>query len=409
MIPMQTSNRPIVGDHELFRGVLPDKSFQVPLSAAGLQASRLAACRDGSFVFASGSQAFVLNCSPTRKRARPVTPPDKEANETPENSKRNPVASAVSSAIADDYMVPRPFSWLEAVRSPVHSAHRAEIQSVVADHSRIATVDAYGRCIITSCIAAHLGDGKDDDKETETDSLVLTPTSFRHGSRGWAGVSLDSNQPKSAAVARQFFRDVTFFDANVPVRTIYTILPPQAVSFCQELGAVAVAEGGDLTFYDSRAGENRGCISRKTAGVGNLLSVDVCDKQRVVASAGMDRVVTIFDVRMMNIRDRWGGCLKYECSATLLSREMDGMAYVCSVDNELACGAWSADMAAHMKSLNATQSLMISGANTKSPRRAFGFRADVRLIGMARRMNGGEEIGVMSESGAFYLLRRKPE
>jgi len=109
----------------------------------------------------------------------------------------------------------------------------------------------------------------------------------------------------------------------------------------------------------------------------------------------------------MSVRDRWSGCLKYGCAAVLLSREMEGMAYVCSVDNEVACGAWSGDMADYVKrTTGGSKSVMMSGANTKSARRAFGFRGDVRLTGIARRDVNGEEVAVISEAGAFYLLRK---
>ncbi|CDF35252.1 unnamed protein product [Chondrus crispus] len=122
----------------------------------------------------------------------------------------------------------------------------------------------------------------------------------------------------------------------------------------------------------------------------------------------MDRTVHIFDTRSMTARERWPSCLKYECAGIKLSQEIPGMVYVCSVDNEVACGAWSAKMADHLKSTaTGSESLMMSGANTKSPRRAFGFRGDVRLTGITRRNDGSEEIAVMSEAGAFYLLRRQ--
>ncbi|KAI0565974.1 hypothetical protein FGB62_13g146 [Gracilaria domingensis] len=133
--------------------------------------------------------------------------------------------------------------------------------------------------------------------------------------------------------------------------------------------------------------------------------MDAARDGSLIAAAGMDRVLHLFDVRMMGVRERWPSCLKYEVAAALLSRDLPGMAYVCSVDNEVACGAWSDRMARRLKQRGSTQSLMISGANAKSARRAFGFRADVRVVGIARRCADGEEIGAMSESGAFYLLR----
>lgn len=253
-------------------------------------------------------------------------------------------------------------------------------------------------------------DVKVDGAQRESDSFVLSPVSLSGGEPGWAGVSLKARDNSVAVVARQFFRDITLYDRDVAVRTVYSIMAPTAVGFCGEGSTVAVAEGSGVSFYDFRAGERSGCTGRKSAGNGTLLSLDVSADGGLVATGGVERIVHIFDVRTMTVRDRWRGCLKYEIAGLALSREMAGMVYVCSMDNEVACGAWSEEMGAYLKKNSArTDSVMISGANTKSPRRAFGFRGDVRLIGMARRNVDGEEIAAVSEAGAFYLLRRKRE
>lgn len=404
---------PASGKHDLFRGMLSDHDAPLPLSAAGQQASRLAACEDGSFAFATGSSVFKLQCYPTRKRTRPddqVDDPDSGAGLSNRKDVDSAVTTAVSSAIADDYIVPKPFSSLDVSRFVPHCTHQTEVQSVIADETRLASVDMHGRCVITTTkIEAAEGAGSSErDRDSDSDSFVLPPVSFSSGEPGWSGVGLKQRDPSVAVVARQFFRDISIFDRDVPVRTVHSILTPAAVGFCGEGNMVAVAEGPGLSFYDFRTGERGSCIGRKTAGTGHLLSLDVSGDGSAVATAGMDRTLHVFDTRTMTVRERWPSCLKYECAATVLSREMEGMVYVCSVDNEVACGAWSASMADYLKT-NATgsDSLMISGANTKSPRRAFGFRGDVRLTGMARRNFDGEEIAVMSEAGAFYLLRRR--
>lgn len=402
-IPLSANKR------DLFRGVLNKTDTHLPISAAGRQATRLAACSDQSFVFASGSEVYRLQCSNTRKRARSDSPTD-DFDKIDHAAVSSLVSSAVSSAIADDYIVPRPFSSLTATPYTIHSTHTAEIQSIAADDTRVASVDAYGRCIITAETTNSSPTNKPENtnREAQTKSFVLSPVSLTNGDFGWAGVALRRNDPSTALVTRQFFRDVTVFDLDVPIRTIHTILTPYAAAFCGDGTTLAVSEGNSLAFYDSRAGENRGCVSRKTICSGALLSMDVSDDGCLVATGGMDRVLSVFDMRTMTSRDRWPSCLKYECAGTIMSRTMQGMAYVCSVDNEVACGAWSSDTADSLRLQDGPKSLMISGANTKSPRRAFGFRADVRLTGMARRGTPSEEIAVMSESGAFYMLREKP-
>lgn len=383
----------------LFRGTLNSGAVSLPLTAAGLQASRLATCENGTFVFATGSAVYRLRCTPTRKRQRGEN--DKE--EQIEKEEGNGV-NVVASAIADDYIVPRAFSTLSVDRDAVHSTHETEIQSVAAEGVRVASVDALGRCVVTV----------DTSAKSETAggrrSLVLGAVSLSDGDAGWAGVALQPGYDAAGtAVSRQMFRDLTLFDGDTAVRTFHSLLPPNATAYCGTRDILALAEGNDVVMYDARASETGGLASRKQIGSGSLLTIDVSGDGDTLVTSGFDRVVHVFDTRAMAVRDRWSGCLKYECAGALLSHDMPGMVYVCSVDNELSCGAYSAAAGKCIDTANRSQSLMISGANTKSPRRAFGFRADVRIIGMARRNNNGEEIGAITESGAFYLMRTNLE
>ena len=384
----------------LFRGIINNEEDLIPLTPAGRQASRLAACPDGSFAFATGQSVYKIKNQVPRKRARHSSDPEVK-KEVETNDKNNGVAEIVSSAIADDYLVPKTFDSLEKSRFATHSTHWTEVQSVTADATRVASTDAYGRGIVSFESA---GTGNDKDYH-ESKSFILSPISVSGGEPGWSGVTLRRKDASYTAICRQFYRDFTVYDHDVPVRTIYNILPPRAIGFAGDDNGVVVAEGSDICYYDIRAGEKGGCMNRSTVGNGNLLCMDVSEDSQQVAVGGMDRILHVFDLRTMQVRDRWSSCLKYECSGTVFSGDRDGMAYVCSVDNELACGAWDRHVADAMKTSETSQSLMISGANTKSPRRAFGFRADVRITGIAKRKGEVEEVAVMSEAGAFYLLQ----
>lgn len=337
-------------NRQLFRGVLSESQVPRPLSAASLQASRLAACEDGSFVFASGSNVFKVECSPSRKRARsPSTDNTTDASGKASDAVDASENKVVSEAIADDYMVPKQFSSLHTERYISHCTHQSEIHSVTADDHRVASVDAYGKCVITVANAAKHSENPDEKREqSETDCFVLNPVSVTNGAPGWAGVALKSGNSGAAVIGRHFFRDLTLFDRDVPTRTIHSLLRPASLGFTSE-SVVAVAEGASIALYDFRTGERGACIGRKSVGSRMLLSLDVSKDGGILAAAGMDRVVHIFDVRSMAVRDRWSGCLKYECAGVLLSREMEGMAYVCSVDNEISCGAWSEHMAEKIK------------------------------------------------------------
>lgn len=386
---------------QLFRGILSDTNVKIPFSPAGQQATRLAACPDGTFIFATGTKAHQITCAPSRKRTRPQSDIVSHSNMDPIDAQS--VESPI--AIADDYIVPRPFASISASTCAIHSAHCSEIQSVTTDAARIATVDAYGRGIVT---VSHSGQPNNDTNHNATsqlNSFVLNPISLSNGDPGWCGIALRKNDTSSTAVCRQHFRDATIFDADVPVRTIYPLLPPTAMSFCGKNGTLALTEGADLSFYDCRAGESGACTGRKRVASGNLQAIDVSEDGNTIAISGTDRTLCVFDARMMGVRDRWPACLKYECAGVLLSSDMRGMAYACSVDNEVACGAWNCDIG-DLLSRSIPQARMLSGAAVKSKRRAFGFRADVRISGFTKSCGEtGEEIAAVSEAGSFYILK----
>lgn len=385
---------------ELFRGTVDENTVSTPLTAAGLQASRLAACDDGTFLLATGANVYRIHCTPTRKRLRLDNHHERPGTNTEE---QNNGVNVVTSAIADDYIIPRPFSDLRVDRDALHSTHETEVQSITAVDERVASVDAYGRCVVT------VGSHSEHTSTNGRRSFVLPAASQCVGDAGWTGVSMRANDTARVAVVRQMFRDLTIFDIDAAMRRLYTLQTPHAVTFCGSRDIVAVTEGGDIALYDVRANETRGLTNRKQLGPGALLAIDASDDGETIVTAGADRVVHLFDTRACAIRDRWPACLKYETAAVLLSRDMFGMAYVCGVDNEVACGAVSDLAASKLRQVDLEQSAMMSGAITRSPRRAFGFRADVRVTGIACRYDSGEEIGAVTESGAFYLLRPSRE
>lgn len=390
---------------ELFRGILSSDTCHSPLSAAGLQASRLATGSDNVFVIATGSNVYNVQCNATKKRLR--SSEEGPSSKRPETGKST---SIVSSAISDEYIIPRPFSSLLVSYNAVHSAHDAEIQSVVANYTRLATIDAYGRCIVTvhNQGSAPLNKQNGPDSAHKGTSMTLTPPSLAGGMAGWAGIALHAGDEAMVATARQFYKDVTIYDADVAVRTLHSLQAPTAVLFTSKAAPnLLVAEGNDVALYDPRAAEAGGRMVRKQICTNGILAADVSLDENFAAVAGGDRAVYVFDTRMLNVRGRWASCLKFDCAGVLLSRDVEGMAFVCSVDNEVACGAWDVQVAQNFGLVgDHSTSTMMSGANAKSPRRAFGFRADVRITGMARRMNHGEEIAVVTEAGSFYLLRQ---
>jgi WD40 repeat protein len=356
----------------LGRCVVNSPQVELPLSAAALQTTRLAAISRSSFAFSTGRSVLRIECTPLSKRSKSS---DKTAPTLPES----------------DYFLPNARYDITVTLDLQHSAHRSEVMSLTASEDRFASIDSDGVCILS--IGSQPG---------ESSSCILQPPSLSSGEAGWAGVAFQSSDIAIVATARQFHRDVSFYDRDIRVRTLHALVEPTALSFVGSSGTLAVAEGSALAMYDPRSHERASCIARKLPTSSNLLALDATLDGNSVAVAGKDRTVHVLDTRTMTFRDRWPACLKYECAGLKLSRCNKGMVYVCGVDNEFAYGAWDSEVAGAFRG---NESLMLSGANTKSPRRAHGFRGDARITGMDSICDkDGELLAAMSEVGAFYIV-----
>jgi WD40 repeat protein len=360
---------PQLGRTEIHRHLL-----QTPLSAASLQATRLAAVDRNSYVFASGTSVFHLECSLLQNRCR--APRSLDDEEPPG---------------APDYLKPNDLFSLEVTSLVHHSTHRREVTALAVDDGRCASIDADGACVLSVGFTGE-----------HSSFYALHPPSLSYGEPGWSGVALQPGNESSAATARQYYRDVSLYDRDILVRSVNTLMEPAGLAFLGLTASIAVLEGCALVIYDLRTGERASCVSRKVASSNQLLALDASRDGSVIAVSGKDRTVHVFDARMMTFRDRWPSCLKYECAGVRLSRLHAGMTYVCGVDNEISLGAYCPRVATQIQSRT---SLMLSGTNTKSPRRAFGFRGDVRITGMDRwKDDEGEIVVALSESGAFYRV-----
>lgn len=360
----------------LGRCVLDSSHVSLPLSAAALQTTRLAAISRSSFAFCSGQSVLRIECTPVSKRSK---------------SSAEEASSFLSES---DYLLPNATYNFIVTPDIQHSAHRSEIMSVTAREDTFASIDSDGVCILSV--------GSQPDV---CSSYVLQPPLLSSGEAGWAGLAFQSSEVATVATTRQFYRDVSFYDRDICVRTLHTLLEPSALSFVGSGGVLAVAEGPALAMYDPRADGRASCVTRKLPSSSNLLALDSSFDGRAIAVAGKDRTVHVFDTRSMTFRERWPACLKYECAGLKLSHRNEGMVYVCGVDNEFAYGAWDSKIA---DTFRGSESLMLSGANTKSHRRAHGFRGDARITGIDRTNDeDGELIAAISEVGSMYIVEIK--
>jgi hypothetical protein len=352
----------------LSRSLLSSPLFSLPLTAAGVQTSRLAIKDRDSVYFATGRSVLQVRLDEISGRI-----------------------TKDYAALSSDYLIPVSCAGADVSVVAQHSAHRAEITSVAADINRLASIDSYGACIVTV--------GQPDGNPSIT---VLHPPSVSSAEKGWSGVALQTEVVASVATARQYYRDICLYDAGVLTRSIHALAEPAGITFLGRSG-LAVLEGPALVLYDLRSPQHAACTSRKSPSSSHLLAVDTSVDGTLVAVAGKDRTVHVFDSRTLSFQERWPSCLKYECAGLRMSRKLEGMVYACSVDNEVACGIYCSRVAEMLGP--GTKSLMMSGASAKSSRRVFGFRGDVRLMGMDRyHDDAGEIVVAVSEFGSLYIL-----
>jgi hypothetical protein len=353
----------------LSRSLLPSSLFSLPLTSAGVQTSRLAIKDRNSVYFATGQSVLQVHLDEVSGRI-----------------------TQDYTALSSDYLIPDSCAGAHVSAVVPHSAHRAEITSVAADGDRLASIDAYGACVVTV--------GLPDGKPSIT---TLHPPSVSSAERGWSGVALKTGDMASVATARQYYRDIHLYDAGVLARSIHALAEPAGITFLDRSSRLAVLEGPALVLYDLRSPLHAACTSRKSPSSSHLQAVDTSADGFLIAVAGKDRTVHVFDTRTLSFQERWSSCLKYECAGLRMSRQLEGMVYACSVDNEVACGIYCSRVAEMVGP--GTTSLMMSGASAKSSRRVFGFRGDVRLMGMdSYHDDAGEIVVAVSEFGSLYVL-----
>jgi len=268
--------------------------------------------------------------------------------------------------------------------------HVLEVQTVVVDRWRLASIDAGGRTIVG--VFGGKGEmlrnnGNGPGMDTFRIAYVLNPDGATTGEPGWAGLSLHPSRESSTVTARFFYRTATLYDADMAVRSFRTLACPSAISYINDGDEVfALAEGRFVSVWDPRVAENGGCVLRKAwGGTGKLYCISVLPSSGLIATAGSERTVQVADIRTQAIRHRWTSCLKYECVWLSLSESDPGTCHVVGMDNEFACGVYDPTTMNTSRLSPQKVTPMLSGALARSPARLFGFRADDRWIGLVSK------------------------
>ena len=187
-----------------------------------------------------------------------------------------PFAGGVNVAEGKEAML-KPITVSDGVTARLDAvSHRHEIQSLALhdpasadpsrttgsdDRVRLASVDASGRCLVTTI-------ARDAAFSSATYDLRPLELAGAGGDvHGWAGASFDPDSPDAAAVARMHAKSIDVFDGDARVRTMHTPLHPRAiahvtgsnpitdgVALSSRVPLIAVAEGNQLSLWDARPG-----------------------------------------------------------------------------------------------------------------------------------------------------------
>lgn len=312
-------------------------------------------------------------------------------------------------------------------------AHRAEVQDLrLVDTGGggavLATADCYGRATLAHLRrAGGAGDALEPGEAQQCQPADLLVEA------GWAGVAVAPGQPSQAAVARHFAKDVTLFDGGIALRTIHTTYPPAAVSLLSSCLAeapgggplVAVAEGPQVSLWDVRGAGRGARVARLTTNSphhGALYALAVADDggAPLLAAAGEDRAVFVWDARKWVTLDRWGNCSKYELTALHFSSANPSSCYAGGLDYEVVCGEWGGSLrgrqgggtrtgsgAAHAPSAGESGGGAQHGTATSHGTRAVSFRGDSRWAGLAKAC-GQDVLAGVTQSCQLYVAELKP-
>lgn len=238
--------------------------------------------------------------------------------------------------------------------------HRAEIQDVQllhtsdtasgTDSALVATVDSCGRAII-----AQLEHNSNRNKREWTVVQVhqLQPMDLLR-ERGWAGIALAPSKPTQTAIARHFPKDITLFDADIPVRTFHTTYHPTSIQLAGDDGNLVIAaEGPQVSVWDARSCGTRGARCARfssgphsshfyTTAINNNTSNNNSNLSSsfMVGATGADRGVTVWDSRTWRTVQRVKNCVKYEATALHFSSRQIQTCYVGGMDYEVVALPW---------------------------------------------------------------------
>lgn len=102
---------------------------------------------------------------------------------------------------------------------------------------------------------------------------------------------------------------------------------------------LSVVEGNAVSLWDVRVSGSAACVQRLSDGGGALTCVSTHDSG-YLAAGGVDRTVTVYDLRKYSVVNRWINVLKHEMIHLFFSTVNVEYIYVTGLDQEIYCGNW---------------------------------------------------------------------
>jgi hypothetical protein len=315
-------------------------------------------------------------------------------------------------------------------------AHQTHVQSIDVMRKgdqggpvRVASSDSAGKVVLTTLSGATaqgggVGGGDDDEESKEVsdrndhgvkrrklavraggvaavgsgavaegdDGVVsMRMTSEAKGNRehGWTGVALQEGSDHVYACSF-WNKCVQQYDGagGGCVRNSYTALNPtciKPVKMPEGQDLLALCEANVVSLWDLRASQRGGCVQRLQTSEEELCCLDV-SKDGMLATAGREKTVFVYDTRKMKMVGQWIRALKYEVMSLLFSSKDATQCYVTGLDHEVFCGSW------------------VSGGSNLSTLKRHGFRGESRWIGMDR-VHGSDTLLGLTENLHLYALR----
>lgn len=255
--------------------------------------------------------------------------------------------------------------------------HRHELQSIdttsVGGLVRVASIDAVGLTSLTTV---------DTQTLQITSQHILGEAQPRES--GWAGVALHASLDKVWSTTF-WDKSLQLFEEGKLVRTVHCCLTPQAIEYVEMQSVVALAESNVVSLWDLRTSERSGCVSRLQPSASNLYCID--SRGDLMAVAGEDKTIYIYDLRKNKIMGQWTKALKYQVLSVFLSSIDPAVCYTTGLDHEIFCGTWEKN----------------AGANPGTLERR-GFRGSSRWIGLDR-VSGTDTLIGLTDTLQLYKLR----